>query len=124
MRLLIDGRRPMSPPVSSNDKLRGFALTLCFEGLVAANVNLDLLGFGFRLLGESDLQYPLVIVGVHLTRIHRARQRERPSEAAILPLNATEILLFLFLLDLALAMDGAGVALDRGRFLALRTDKT
>ena len=99
-------------------------MTLSFQGLLAANINLDLLRFGFRLLGEPDLQYALVIVGAHLTRIHRDRQRERPSEAAILPLNATEVFLFLFLFDLALAMDGAGVALDRGRFLALRTDKT
>src|SRR5207249_9991433 len=41
-----------------------------------------------------------------------AGQRERPREAAILPLDATEVLLFLFLFDLALAMDGEGVPLD------------
>jgi hypothetical protein len=45
-------------------------------------------------------------VGAHLPRIHGTGQRERPGEASVLPLDATEVLLFLFLLDLALAMDG------------------
>ena len=39
-------------------------------------------------------------------------QRERPGEASVLPLDTTEVLLFLFLLDLALAMDGEGGVLD------------
>jgi hypothetical protein len=51
-------------------------------------------------------------VGAHLPRIYRAGQRERPGELSVLPLDATKILLFLFLLDLALAMDGEGRVLD------------
>jgi hypothetical protein len=37
----------------------GRAVTLAFEGLPAANVDLDLLGRGFRFLGEIDLQHIL-----------------------------------------------------------------
>src|SRR5712692_10534617 len=92
--------------------LCGFAVSLGCEGLLAANINLDLLGLGFSLLGEVDLQHALIIVGAHLPWIHRTGQRERASEASVLPLDATEVLLFLFLLHLALAMDGEGVALD------------
>jgi len=47
-----------------------------------------------------------------LPRVDGTGQRERAGEASVLPLNATEVLLFLFLLDLALAMDGERVALD------------
>src|SRR6202451_4332468 len=92
--------------------LRGLAGSLGFEGLLAANVHLDLLGLGFGLLGKVNLQHALVIVGTHLPRIYRAGQRERPGELSVLPLHATEVLLFLFLLDLALAMHGEGIALD------------
>src|SRR6266851_8976956 len=115
------GRRRMPPPISLTDKsqhrskplvLRGLARSLHFEGLFAANIHLDLLGLGFGLLGKVNLQYALVIVGGHLPGIHGAWQRERAGEASVLPLDATEVLLFLFLLDLALAMDGQGVAFD------------
>jgi hypothetical protein len=68
-------------------------------------IHLDLLGLGFRLFGEFDLQQALFIVGTHLPRIYRTGERERAGEASVLPLDATEVLLFLFLLDLALAMD-------------------
>ena len=73
---------------------------------LAANIDLDLLGLGFGLLGEVDLQHAFVIVGAHLPRIDGTGQRERAGEASVLPLNATEVLLFLFLFELALAMDG------------------
>src|SRR5271165_2855809 len=78
--------------------LCGLARSFGFESLLAANINLDLLGLGFGLLGEVDLQHALVIVGAHLPRIHRAGQRERAGEASVLPLDATEVFLFFFLL--------------------------
>jgi hypothetical protein len=87
-------------------------MNLGFEGLLAANVHFDLLGLGFGLLGKVNFQHALVIVGAHLPGIDGTRQRERPGELSVLPLDATEVLLFLFLLDLALAMDGEGVVLD------------
>ncbi len=87
-------------------------MNLGFEGLLAANIHLDLLGLGFGLFGKVNLQHALVVVGAHLPEIHGTGQRERPGELSVLPLDATEILLFLFLLDLALAMDGQGGVLD------------
>src|SRR5437016_1116790 len=92
--------------------LCGLAVNLGFEGLLAANTNLDLLGLGFGFLCEVDLQHALIVVGAYLPRVHRVRQRERAGEASVLPLDATEVLLFLFLLELALAVDGKGVVLD------------
>ena len=47
-----------------------------------------------------------------MLQIHSTRQRERTGETSILPLDPTEVLLFLFLLDLALALDGEGCVLD------------
>src|SRR5712691_13391501 len=76
--------------------LCGLAMNLGFEGLLAANIHLDLLGLGFGLLGQGDLQHALVIVGRHLPRIYRTGQGERPGELSVLPLDATEVLLFLF----------------------------
>ena len=79
-------------------------MTLGFDGLLAPNLHLDLLGLGFGLLGKVNLQHALVIVSSHLPHIYRAGQRERPGELSVLPLDATEVFLSLFLLDLALAM--------------------
>jgi hypothetical protein len=79
---------------------------LGFEGLFAANSNFDLRGLGFGPLGEVDLQYALVTVGAHLSRIHGAGKRDRAGKASALPFDGTEVLLFLFLFDLALALDG------------------
>jgi hypothetical protein len=87
-------------------------VSLGFEGLLATNIDLDLLGFGFGLLGEVDLQHALVIVGTDLPRIDGTGQRERAGEGSVLPLDATEVLLLLFLLDLTFAMDGERVVLD------------
>jgi len=102
------------PPISLNYLLvlRGLAGSLGFDGLLAANSHRDLLGLGFGLFGKVNLQHALVIVGAHLPRIYRAGQRERPGELSVLPLDATEVLLFLVLLDLALAMYGEGGVLD------------
>jgi len=44
--------------------------------------------------------------------IDRTGKREYAGEASVLPLNATEVLLLLFLFELALAMDGEGGVLD------------
>src|SRR6266496_4424037 len=93
-----------SQPTNRHGRLCNLAVRLGFEGLLTADVHLDLLGLGFGLLGEVDLQHALVIVGAHLPRIDGTGQRERAGEASVLPLNATEVLLLLFLLDLALAM--------------------
>ena len=92
--------------------LRGLAGSYGFKGLLAANINFDLRGLGFGLLGEVDLQHALITAGAHLPWFHGARKRERAGKASVLPLDATEVLLFLFLLDLALAMDGESVVLN------------
>jgi hypothetical protein len=86
---------------------RSLAGSLGFDGLLAANTNFDLRG-----LGEDDLQHPLVTVGAHLSRIHGTGKRERAGKASVLPFDATEVLLFFLLLNLALAMDGEGVVLN------------
>src|SRR5260370_3301263 len=111
---LPSGRRCKPPPISLTSYLVlcGLAVRLGFESLLAANINLDLLGLGFGLLGQANLEHALVIVGAHLPRIHGTGQRERAGEASVLPLDATAVLLFLFLLDVALAMDGEFVVLD------------
>src|SRR5713101_7763060 len=49
-------------------------------------------GLGFGFLRQGDLQHTLVVMGRYLIRIHRVRKREGASEAAILPLDATEVL--------------------------------
>src|SRR5712692_4652057 len=92
--------------------LCGPASALGFQGLLAAHVDFDLLGLGFGFLRQGDLQHTLVVMGRYLIRIHRVRKREGASEAAILPLDATEVLFFLFLLELALAVHGERVVLD------------
>jgi hypothetical protein len=92
--------------------LCGLAVNLGFEGLVGVNSHLDLLGLGFGILRKVYLQHALVVVGAYVSEIHGTGQRERPGELSVPPLDATEVLLFLFLLDLALAMDGEGGVLD------------
>src|ERR1700730_6014040 len=90
-------RKP--PPISLNDHsqllLRGLAGSLGFEHLLAAHVNFDLPWLCLGLLCGPDLQHPLVIVRAHLPRIHGAGQGERAGKASVLPLDATEVLLFL-----------------------------
>src|SRR5271157_5028863 len=81
------------------------AVNLAFAVLLAANTNFDLLGLGLSLLGEIDLQHALVVVGAYLPRIHGVGQRERAGETSILPLDATVVLFFFFLLKLSLAVD-------------------
>ena len=74
-------------------------MTLGFEGFLAANVHLDLLGLGFGPLGKTDLKHAFVVVGAHLPRIYRTRECERAGKASVLPLDATEAILFLFLFE-------------------------
>jgi hypothetical protein len=97
---------------TSHLTLGGLAGRLSLESLLAANINLDLLRLGLGLFGKGNLQHSLVRVRVHLSRIHGTGQRERASEASVLPLDATEVLLFLFLLNLALAVHGEGIVVD------------
>ena len=75
---------------------------LGFESLLAADTNLYLLGLDFGLFGQLDFQHAIVIVGAHLPRINGAGKREYAGEASVLPLNATEVLLLLFLFELTL----------------------
>src|SRR6266480_6213940 len=56
--------------------LGGLAVSLGFESLLAANINLDLLRLGFGLFGQLDFQHAIVIVGAHLPRVHGTGQRE------------------------------------------------
>ena len=106
------GRRCEAPPFLSLTLLlflRCLAGSLGFgalglECLFGAHVDLDLLGFRFRFLGKLDFQDPFVVLGLNVITINRVWERKRAGKAAILPLNPAEVLLFLFLLELALAM--------------------
>jgi hypothetical protein len=100
-------RREKPPPISLTDYCSCAALPTPLGSLPSGVFWLPtftLICFG--LLRQLDLQHALVIVGAHLLRIDGIGQRERASKASILPLHATEVLFFLFLLYLALAMDG------------------
>src|ERR1035438_5937215 len=92
--------------------LRGALRRLAFERLSAADVHLDLLWLGFGFLGQLDLQHALVVVSLNLLRINGCRQSEGAGKAAILTLHATIVLFFLFLLELALTVNGQRVVLD------------
>jgi hypothetical protein len=106
----LNGRRYKPPPIyaAGSRILRGLASLYGFEGLLPANIHFDLRGLGFGLLGEADIQNALVTTGTYLPLIHGTGKGERAGKASVLPLDATEVLLFLFLLDLALTMDGEG----------------
>src|SRR4029077_11503540 len=92
--------------------LAGVFCTLALDRLLAADVYPDLLRLRFGLLGQADLQHAFVVVSGDVFRIHCLRQAEAASEAPILTLHTTEILFFLFLLELTLAVHGEGVVLD------------
>src|SRR5208337_2339067 len=106
----LDSRGRLSPHKIKT--LRGLAGALAFERLLAAHVDLDLLGLGFGLLGKSDLQHALVVVGRNLLGIYGVGKGEGAGKAAILALHTTVVLFLLFLFDLALAVHGEGVVLD------------
>src|SRR5713101_9193438 len=88
--------------------LRSFAGALAFERPLATDVYLNLFRFGFGLLRQLDLQHALFIVGLDVVRVNCARECEAASEAAILPLDPAIVLFLLFLLEVALAMNGQG----------------
>jgi len=44
-------------------------VNLGFEGVLTANINLDLLRLGFGLLGQGNPQHAPVVVGAHLPYI-------------------------------------------------------
>src|SRR5271170_3718055 len=96
--------------------LRGFAGGFGFQGLIsglfAADVDLDLLGLGFGLFGQSDLQNALVVGCRNFLGIHGGGHSEGAGEAAVLALHTAVVLFFLFLLDFALAVHGEGVVLQ------------
>src|SRR5206468_1123450 len=77
---------------------------LPLEGLLADS-NFDLPWLGFRPLRHGDLQNPFFIAGFHLLRVHGVRELKGADKRAVPALNAMEILFFLFLLKLALALD-------------------
>jgi hypothetical protein len=64
------GRRfkPLPISLTSYRRLGGLAVNLGFENFLAANINLDLLGLGFRLLSQVYLQHALVVMGAHRER--------------------------------------------------------
>src|SRR5215472_18022442 len=64
--------------------------------------NLDRLGLGFSPLGQRDLQDALVVAGVGLLGIDCVGQAEGAGKRAIVPLDAMEVLFFLFFLELPL----------------------
>src|SRR5947209_9725373 len=107
--------RPYAGMANERYSLGGFAWPFAFQGALAlfgADVHFDLLRLGFRLLGQADLQHAFVVVRRNLLAVHGLRQSEGASEAAVLTLHAAVVLFFLFLLDLALALNGKGVVLD------------
>ena len=54
---LLPWLQPAQEPFTELLVSRDLAGRFGFEGPLAANINLDLLGLGFGLLGEIDLQY-------------------------------------------------------------------
>src|SRR5580692_10580439 len=101
----------------SVDDLRGFAGGLGFDGLLVlylgpAHVDLDLLGLGFSLLGQSNLQHALVVGCRDFLGIHGGGKGEGAGKAAVLALHTAVVLFFLFFFDLALAVHGEGVVLE------------
>src|SRR5579864_4358427 len=84
--------------------------TLGFQLLL--HVHLDLLGLGFFLLAQTNLQHPLIVAGVNIFHVHDARQSEGTGETAVLPLYPAIVLFLLFLFELAFAPDGQGVVLQ------------
>src|SRR6202035_1338568 len=99
-------------PHRLNASLRGFAGSFDFQSLVASDVYLDLLGLGFSLLRQSDLQNALVVVRRDFLGVHGCGQSEGAGEAAILALHTAIVLFLLFVLDLALAVNREDVVLN------------
>src|SRR5690349_9819481 len=89
------GANEMRPPL--HELLCGFAWAFAFEGLFAlfgAYVDLDLLGLGFGLLGQLNLQHAFVVARRNVVGVHGRRQSKGAGEAAILALHAAIVLFF------------------------------
>src|SRR5262249_17350616 len=106
-----NGRWSPSPVrVDSRWKNCELAALLALEGLLPI-ADLDLFRFGFRPLGQGDLQDALLIAGLHLVSIHGVRELEGADKGAIPAFDAMEVLFLLFLFELALALDRQGAVL-------------
>jgi hypothetical protein len=66
-------------------------------------LDFDLLGLGLLTQRESDRENAGLVLRVDLTRVDRPPQRERPRERAITPLDAMELLLRDFRVELSFA---------------------
>src|SRR6202034_4796538 len=77
---------------------------LGIQRLRGANRNFDLLWFRFGPLVEVDAEHAGIVAGLHALWIHRGGNRERPVEAAVAPLDAVEVLFFLFTFELPLPL--------------------
>jgi hypothetical protein len=86
-------------------------VNLGFEGLLATHVDLDLLGLGFGFLASLIFSTP--VLWWALTCPGR-RNWGSVNERVKLPYcrSTRRKFLFLFLLDLVLAVDGKGIAVD------------
>ena len=105
-----------APLVQHYARWRG---ALAFERLLGWSLpssvsrpDLDLLRLGFGFLGQADLQHALIVIGLDVFVVDGCRKREGASETAILALDPAIVLFFLFLLELAFAMNGQRVVLD------------
>src|SRR5262245_39435759 len=87
-------------PLSALDRLR------------SANADLDLLRLSFRAFCQLYLENTVLIAGVDVLRIHGVGQREGARKGAVTPLDAMEVLLLLFFLEVALAANGQRAVLQ------------
>src|SRR5687767_9587065 len=90
------------PPRLAASALRGYC-----DG------DLDLLGLGFLAHRQPDRQHAGLVLGADLASVDRRRQRERPRERAITALDAMEVLLRDFRVELLLATQRERVVFDR-----------
>ena len=73
----------------------------------------DLVELGFLAQRQSDRQHAGLVLGADLASVDRRRQRERPRERAISALDATELLLRDFRVELPLATQRECVVFNR-----------
>src|SRR5216684_580223 len=78
---------------------------------VRADIDLDLLRLRFLELRDLDLEDAVTVLRGDGVRVDSTRQRERPREGAIRPLDAVVVAVFL-LLELAFAADGEQAILE------------
>src|SRR4029450_12396646 len=99
----IAARRPRrgATPTSLGD-LRGYC-----------DCDLDLFGLGFLAQRQPDRQYAALVLSVDLASVDRGRERERPRERAITALDAMEMLLRDFRVELLLATQRERVLFNR-----------